>query len=134
MESTLIIIKPDAVERGLTGKILDRYLQKGYIISEMKMLQISDELAGKHYAEHDGNPFFDELVSFITSGASVALILTGGNVIAAARKMNGATNPQYAEPGTIRGDFAHDIAANLVHASDSPESAEREIKLFFGGI
>ncbi|HCB64207.1 MAG TPA: nucleoside-diphosphate kinase [Fusobacteria bacterium] len=129
--NTLIIIKPDAVERGLSGKIIDRFEQKGYKISTIKMMEISENIAEQHYVEHKDKPFFGELVDFITSGPSIVLKLEGNNVVNAARKMIGSTDPSESMPGTIRGDFGNSIASNLIHASDSEQSASREIALFF---
>ena len=129
--NTLIIIKPDAVERGLSGKIIDRFEQKGYKISTIKMMEISENIAEQHYVEHKDKPFFGELVDFITSGPSIVLKLEGNNVVNAARKMIGSTDPSESMPGTIRGYFGNSIASNLIHASDSEQSASREIALFF---
>jgi nucleoside-diphosphate kinase len=131
MERTLVLIKPDAVERSLTGEIISIYEKKGFHISALKIIKPSKEIAEKHYAEHIGKTFFDNLVSYITSGEVCALILEGSNVIATVRKMNGATDPANAEAGTIRGRFAISMSENTVHASESMESAEREIKIWF---
>jgi len=131
MERTLVLIKPDAVERRLTGEIISIYEKKGFHISALKITKPSKEIAEEHYAEHTGKPFFDNLVSYITSGEVCALILEGNNVIAMVRKMNGATDPANAEAGTIRGQFAISMSENTVHASESMESAEREIKIWF---
>ena len=131
MEKSLIIIKPDAVQRGLTGEILQRFEQRGLQIIGMKFAQVTRELAMKHYGEHEGKPFFEPLVDYITSSPVVLIALTGNNVIAAARQTIGSTKPLEAEPGTIRGDFALEVGRNLVHGSDSPESGEREIANFF---
>jgi len=134
MERTLVLIKPDAVERRLTGEIISIYEKKGLHISALKITRPSKEIAEEHYAEHTGKPFFDNLVSYITSGEVCALILEGNNVIAMVRKMNGATDPANAEAGTIRGQFAISMSENTVHASESMESAEREIKIWFPEI
>jgi nucleoside-diphosphate kinase len=131
MERTFLAIKPDAVQRGLVGEIIGRFEGRGYKLVGLKLMQVSKETAENHYGEHKGKPFFDGLVEFITSSPIVAMVWEGKNVILAARKMMGATNPQNAEPGTIRGDFAVDMGMNAVHGSDSPESAEREIGIFF---
>ena len=132
MERTLILVKPDAFARGLTGEIIRRFEDKGLKITAMRHMQVTEELAKQHYAEHDGKPFFGELVEFITSGPIVALVLEGESAIKAARQVIGATNPLEAAPGSIRGDFAIAVGQNMVHGSDSPESGEREAKLFFG--
>jgi nucleoside-diphosphate kinase len=132
MERTLILVKPDAFARGLTGEIVARFENKGLKITAMRHMQVTEDLAKQHYAEHDGKPFFGELVEFITSGPIVALVLEGESAIKAARQVIGATNPLEAAPGSIRGDFAIAVGQNMVHGSDSPESGEREAKLFFG--
>ena len=132
MERTLILVKPDAFERGLTGEIISRFENKGLRILALKHMTVTEELAKRHYAEHDGKPFFGELVEFITSGPIVAMVLEGEDAIKAARQVIGATNPLEAAPGSIRGDFAIEVGQNMVHGSDSPESGEREAKLFFG--
>ena len=134
MESTLILVKPDAFARGLTGEIVGRFERKGLTIVALRHLQVDDELARRHYAEHEGKPFFGELVSFITSGPLVAMVLEGDDAVRAARQVIGATNPLEAAPGSIRGDFAIAVGRNLVHGSDSPESGERESALFFGQL
>ena len=131
-QKTLIILKPDAVKRGLIGEILGRFEAKGLAIARMELRTIPRDLAQTHYGEHQGKPFYDDLVSFITGGPSVVLCLEGPSAIGLARTMMGATKFTDAQPGTIRGDLAHDLTANLVHGSDSPESAQRELKLFFG--
>src|SRR5438034_6303279 len=130
-ESTLLIVKPDAVRRGLVGDILRRVEAKGLRIAEMHTLHIDRDLAQEHYAEHRDKPFFDELVGFITSGDVVVVRLVGEQAISVLRTLMGPTDPAQAPPGTIRGDFGTIITENLVHGSDSPESAERELKLFF---
>jgi len=131
MERSLIILKPDAVQRGLVGQILTRLEQRGLRIVGMKLMQIDEALARKHYAEHEGKSFFDSLVSYIVSGPVVVLAIAGDNVIEMVRSMVGATNPVKAAPGTIRGDYAVSIGRNLIHASDKPESGEREVANFF---
>jgi Nucleoside diphosphate kinase len=131
MEKTLILIKPDGVKRSLIGEIIGRIEQKGLSIAELKMVALKREIAEAHYKEHQDKPFFGELVEFMVSGPVVALIVEGKNAIKAMRTMMGATNPLEAEVGTIRGDFALETSANLVHGSDSLESAQREIELFF---
>jgi nucleoside-diphosphate kinase len=131
VEQTLILIKPDAVERRLTGMILDRIERRGFNVRAGKLLTVGRDLGERHYAEHREKPFFGELVEFIISAPTWALVVEGENAIATMRKTIGATNPVNAEPGTIRGDFAMSMPDNLVHGSDSPESAEREIALWF---
>lgn len=131
MEETLVLIKPDGVKRQLCGEILSRYERKGLEIKAMKLLQTPQELAEEHYAEHKDKPFFGELVDFITSGPVLAFILGGQNAVASVRAINGATNPLDATPGSIRGDYALTLDSNVVHASDSTESAAREMKLWF---
>ena len=131
-QKTLIILKPDAVKRKLVGEIIRRFEAKGLSIAQMKLMTVSRELAETHYGEHKGKPFYEELVGFITGGPAVAMVLEGPEAVKIARLMMGATKFTDALPGTIRGDFAHDLTANLVHGSDSPESAAREVKLFFG--
>ena len=130
-ERTLILIKPDAFERGLTGEVIARFERKGLKLAAMKLMQADQELANTHYEEHSEKPFFGELVSFITRGPLVALVLEGESAVAAARQLIGATNPLEASPGSIRGDFAVEVGQNMVHGSDSPESADREAELFF---
>ncbi len=131
MEETLVLIKPDGVKRQLCGEILSRYERKGLEIKAMKLLQTPQELAEEHYAEHKDKPFFGELVDFITSGPVLAFILGGQNAVASVRAINGATNPLEATPGSIRGVYALTLDSNVVHASDSAESAAREMKLWF---
>ena len=131
IEQTLVLIKPDAIRRALTGRILDRFEQRGLVITAAKLLVVGRELAERHYAEHVDKPFFGELVEFITSAPTLALVLEGESAISVVRTTIGATNPTNAEPGTIRGDFALAMPDNLVHGSDSPESAGREIELWF---
>jgi len=130
-EQTLVLIKPDAVERKLAGEILARFERRGLELRAAKLLTVDRELAEEHYAEHKAKPFFGELVDFITSAPTLAFVLEGEGAIATARKTIGATNPADAEPGSLRGDFALAMPNNLVHGSDSPESAEREIALWF---
>ena len=131
METTLVLLKPDAVQRGLVGEIVNRLEKTGLKITGMKLMQVSEELANRHYGEHVGKPFFDGLVSFITSGPMVALAVQGNKAVAIVRKTMGATNPAESPPGTVRGDYGIDIGRNLVHGSDSVESAKREVALFF---
>ncbi len=134
MDRTLILVKPDAFERGLTGEIIARFERKGLKLVALRGLTVTRELAEQHYAEHSERPFFGELVEFITSGPIVAMALEGVDAIKAARQVIGATNPLEASPGSIRGDFATETGRNMVHGSDSPESAAREIALFFGEL
>jgi nucleoside-diphosphate kinase len=131
VEQTLILIKPDAVRRGLVAEILGRIERRGFTVRAGKLLTVSRELGERHYAEHAEKPFFPELVGFISSGPTWALVVEGEAAIATMRKTIGATNPANAEPGTIRGDLAMSMPDNLVHGSDSPESAEREVALWF---
>lgn len=131
MERTFVMIKPDGVKRGLIGPIITRFEQKGFQLAAMKLMSIDRPLAERHYGEHRDRPFFGELVDFLTSGQVCAMVWEGQNAIANARAIIGATNPVDASPGTIRADYALDIASNIVHGSDSPASAQREIALFF---
>src|SRR3954470_2097218 len=131
VEQTLILIKPDAVQRRLAGEILARIERRGFVVRAGKLRKVSRELGEEHYAEHREKPFFGELVEFITSAPTWALVVEGEGAIATMRKTIGATNPANAEPGTLRGDFATAMPDNLVHGSDSPESAQREIGLWF---
>ncbi len=131
MDRTLVLVKPDGVQRGLIGKIIDRFETRGLKLAGLKFIQMSDELAAKHYAVHVGKPFYDSLVSYIVSGPVVALAWEGNDVITIVRSTMGITNPAVASPGTIRGDFGVEIGRNLVHGSDSPENAEYELNLFF---
>lgn len=131
MEETLVLIKPDGVKRQICGEILTRYERKGLIIKAMKLLQTPKELAQEHYAEHKDKPFFGELVDFITSGPVLAFVLAGKNAVTSVRTINGSTNPVDATPGSIRGDYALTMDSNVVHASDSVDSAAREIHLWF---
>lgn len=132
IERSLVILKPDAVQRALIGPILSRYEQRGLKIAALKLEVVSRETAETHYGEHKGKPFFDGLVDYITSAPSVLLILEGPDAVAITRTTNGATRPAEAAPGTIRADFGLTIGRNLVHASDSPEAAAREVGIFFG--
>jgi len=131
MERTLILVKPDAFARGLTGEIIARFERKGLRLAAARLLTVDERLASEHYAEHRERPFFGELVEFITSAPLVALVLEGEHAIAAARQVIGATDPLEAAPGSIRGDLALEVGQNMVHGSDSPESAAREIALWF---
>ena len=131
MSRTLILVKPDAFARGLTGEIIARFERKGLKIASLRHMQVTEDLAKQHYAEHEGKPFFGELVAFITSGPLVAMVLEGHEAVRAARQVIGATNPLESAPGSIRGDFALEVGQNMVHGSDSDESAEREASLFF---
>ncbi|WP_153732218.1 nucleoside-diphosphate kinase [Sporosarcina obsidiansis] len=131
MERTFLMVKPDGVQRNLIGEIVGRFEDKGYQLVGGKLMNISQELAEQHYGEHKERPFFGELVDFITSGPVFAMVWEGENVISTARLMMGATNPKESAPGTIRGDFAVTVSKNIIHGSDSPESASREINLFF---
>jgi nucleoside-diphosphate kinase len=130
-DRTLILVKPDAFERGLTGEVIARFERKGLALVALKLMRLDRDIAERHYLEHEGKPFFPELVDFITRGPLVALVLEGDGAIDAARQVIGATNPIEAAPGSIRGDFATEITFNLVHGSDSPNSAAREVELFF---
>ena len=134
MQRTLILVKPDAFARSLTGEIIARFERKGLRIVALSHMTVTRELAEQHYAEHEGKPFFGELVDFITSGPLVALVLEGYEAVKAARQVIGATNPLEAAPGSIRWDFALEICQNMVHGSDSPESAKREAELFFPSL
>ncbi|MBE0430389.1 MAG: nucleoside-diphosphate kinase [Dehalococcoidia bacterium] len=131
MERSLVLIKPDGVQRGLVGRIISRLEQKGLKIVAMKMLHIDKDLAGRHYAIHRGKPFFDDLVDFITSSPVIAIVFQGKNAVEIIRQSMGDTDPARARSGTIRGDFGVDIGHNLVHGSDSVENSSREIDLFF---
>lgn len=131
MEKTLVLVKPDGVQKKICGEVISRFERKGLLIDAIRMEQISPELAKKHYAVHEGKPFFDGLIQFITSGPLLAMVISGENAIAAVRQINGATNPIEAVPGSIRGDFATSIDENIVHASDAPETAAQEIALWF---
>jgi nucleoside-diphosphate kinase len=131
VDRTLILVKPDAFARGLTGEVVARFERKGLAIADLKRMRVDRALAERHYAEHSEKPFFGDLVDFITGGPLVAMILEGHEAVTAARQVIGATNPLEASPGSIRGDYALEVQTNLVHGSDSPESAAREIDLFF---
>ena len=131
MERTLLLVKPDAWARSLTGEIIARFERKGLRLAALKQMTMERDLAERHYAEHEGKPFYGELVDFITSGPLVALVLEGERAVEAARQVIGATDPVAAAPGSIRGDFATQVGQNMVHGSDSPESAAREVALFF---
>ena len=130
-ERTLVLLKPDAVKRGLSGEILHRIERKGLSVVAARLVQVTPDLAHRHYAEHRGKPFFDSLVAHITSGPVLALAIEGRSAIAVVRLLIGATNPLTAAPGTVRGDLALALTPNLIHASDSPASADRELALFF---
>ena len=131
MSRTLILVKPDAMQRGLAGQIIARFERRGLRPVAMKLVQMSHELAGRHYAEHEGKAFYEDLVGYITSGPVIAMVWEGQEAVEAARATMGVTKPVQASPGTIRGDFGLDVGRNLVHGSDSDESAAREIALFF---
>lgn len=132
VQQTFVMVKPDGVRRRLVGEVVSRIEAKGYDIKEMKLFTIDESLAKKHYGEHTDKPFFGELVEFITSGPVVAMVVEGADAVLGLRSIMGATNPIEATPGSIRGDLATVIGENIVHGSDSPESAEREVNLFFG--
>lgn len=134
MDRTLILVKPDAFARNLTGELVARFERKGLRIAALTLMTMDRALAEQHYAEHEGKPFFGELVEFITSGPLVAMVLEGHEAVVAARQVIGATNPLEAAPGSIRGDFALEVGQNLVHGSDSNESAAREVGLFFPAL
>ena len=133
MERTLVLLKPDAVQRGLTGEIIARLERRGLRIAGLKLMQITPALAKQHYAEHVGKPFYQGLIDYITSGPIVAACFEGTRAVEVVRKTMGKTNPADAEPGTIRGDLALEMGRNLIHGSDSLKSAKRELALFFGG-
>ena len=133
MERTLVLVKPDALQRGLAGEVLSRFERRGLRLIGLRLVHIDEALARRHYAEHEGKPFMEGLVSFITSTPVVAAVLEGPHAVAAVRQAMGATDPSQAATGSIRGDMALDLGRNLVHGSDSPESAAREIALFFTG-
>ncbi len=132
IQRTLVMIKPDGVRRRLVGEVISRIEAKGYDICELKLFTIDEDLARRHYAEHTEKPFFGELVSFITSGPVAAMVVEGPEAISAVRRIMGPTNPLEAPPGSIRGDFASAMTENIVHGSDSPKAAAREVDLFFG--
>ena len=131
VERTLFLIKPDAVERGLVGEIVARFERRGFRICGMKLMRVTEQQAAEHYVEHVGKPFYPELVEFITSGPVVAMAIEGLGAVATVRSMMGATNPLDSAPGTIRGDYALDLGRNVVHGSDAPASAARELAIFF---
>jgi len=130
-ERTLILLKPDAVARGLVGEVVARFERKGLVIDAAKLVTVGEALARKHYAEHEGKPFFDGLIRYIMGGPVLAVVVSGKDAVSVCRALIGATDPKKAAPGTVRGDLAMDIGRNLVHGSDSPESARREIALWF---
>jgi nucleoside-diphosphate kinase len=132
IEHTYVMVKPDGVARGLVGEVISRFERKGFTLEHLRMLTVDEDLASRHYAEHVDKPFFPELLEFITSGPVVAMEWSGESAIAAARTLMGATNPLDATPGTIRGDLASVITQNIVHGSDSADSAGRELSIFFG--
>jgi nucleoside-diphosphate kinase len=132
MEQTYVMIKPDAVERGLVGRIVSRFEDARLTVERMELGMLPREKAEENYAEHEGKPFYEDLIGYVTSGPVVRMVISGPQAVAICRKLIGATNPAEAAPGTIRGDFGLELDANLVHGSDSPESAEREIEIFFG--
>ena len=132
VENTFIMVKPDGVARGLVGEIVSRFERKGLNLSQIRTLSIDEELARRHYAEHVGKPFFPELLEFITSGPVVAMEWSGESAVSVSRTLMGDTDPKKADTGTIRGDFGLAVTQNLVHGSDSPESAERELGIYFG--
>jgi nucleoside-diphosphate kinase len=134
MDRTLILVKPDAFERGLTGEVIARFERKGLRIAALKRMHVTRDLAEQHYAEHKEKPFFGDLVDFITGGPLVAMVVEGHEAVTAARQVIGATNPLDAAPGSIRGDYAVEVQTNLVHGSDSAESAAREVSLFFSEL
>lgn len=131
MAQTFVMVKPDGVRRGLVGEVVRRFEQKGLTVKALKLMQVTPELAAEHYAEHRDKPFYGELVSFITSGPSAPMVLEGREAVSVARALMGVTDPVKAAPGTIRGDFGIEITENIVHGSDSSESADREIGLYF---
>lgn len=131
IEKTLVLVKPDGVKKHICGEVISRFERKGLEVEAIKMIQVPEELAKKHYAEHEGKGFFKDLIAFITSGPVLVIVIKGENAVAAVRQINGATDPLKAVPGSIRGDFATSIDENVVHASDAPETAEREIGLWF---
>jgi nucleoside-diphosphate kinase len=132
MQRTLVLVKPDGVQRGLVGEIIRRLEQRGLKLIGLKMMRVPADVAERHYAEHQGKPFYGGLISFITSGPIVAMVWEGREAVAVVRSIMGATDPQKAAPGTIRGDLALDLGMNLIHGSDSPARAQTEIALFFG--
>jgi nucleoside-diphosphate kinase len=133
-ERTLVLVKPDGVSRGLVGEVISRIERKGLTLAALELRNVEREVAEQHYAEHAGKPFYESLLEFITGGSLVAMVVEGENAIAAFRQLAGATNPVAANTGSIRGDFAVEVQYNIVHGSDSPESAKREIDLWFPGV
>ena len=133
-ERTLVLVKPDGVSRGLVGEVISRIERKGLTLAALELRNVERSVAEQHYAEHASKPFFESLLEFITSGPLVAAVVEGDNAIAAFRQLAGATNPVQAENGSIRGDYALEVQYNIVHGSDSPESAKREIDLWFPGL
>lgn len=131
VEKTLVLVKPDGVKKHICGEVISRFERKGLALHAIKLIEVSMELAKRHYGEHEGKPFFQGLIDFITSGKVLAMVVEGENAIAVVRQINGATDPLKAVPGSIRGDFATSIDENIVHASDAPETAAREIGLWF---
>ncbi|MCG9478639.1 MAG: nucleoside-diphosphate kinase [Actinomycetia bacterium] len=131
-EKTLIIIKPDAVRKKLIGEIISRFEKAGFLIEKLKMMEVEKKLACSHYAEHEGRPYFDRLINYVTSYKCVVMVVSRVDAIVRARKLMGCTDSTKAEKGTIRGDYGEDVTINVIHGSDSVKSAEREIKLFFG--
>jgi nucleoside-diphosphate kinase len=131
LQRTFVMIKPDAFARGLSGEIVGRLEARGFVLRGMRLMRVTEELADRHYEEHIGKPFYPELVEFITSGPVIAMVVEGPDAVSTVRTMMGATNPLDSAPGTIRGDFALEIGQNIIHGSDSPESAEREIAIYF---
>ncbi|MBS6479875.1 MAG: nucleoside-diphosphate kinase [Dialister sp.] len=131
VEKTLVLVKPDGVKKHICGEVISRFERKGLALHAIKLIEVSMELAKRHYGEHEGKPFFQGLIDFITSGKVLAMVVEGENAITAVRQINGATDPLKAVPGSIRGDFATSIDENIVHASDAPETAAREIGLWF---
>ena len=131
VEKTLVLVKPDGVKKHICGEVISRFERKGLALHAIKLIEVSMELAKRHYGEHEGKPFFQGLIDFITSGKVLAMVVEGENAVAVSRKINGATDPLKAVPGSIRGDFATSIDENIVHASDAPETAAREIGLWF---
>lgn len=131
VEKTLVLVKPDGVKKHICGEVISRFERKGLALHAIKLIEVSMELAKRHYGEHEGKPFFQGLIDFITSGKVLAMVVEGENAIAAVRQINGATDPLKAVPGSIRGDFATSIDENIVHSSDAPETAAREIGLWF---
>ncbi len=131
METTFLMVKPDGVQRGLIGEVVNRVEERGLRIVAMKMMYLDEGTAGEHYTEHEGKDFYEPLIEYITSGPVVAMAVKGNSAISLVRNMVGSTDPQDADPGTIRGDYGIDIGRNIVHAADSPESADRELGIFF---